>query len=197
MPMGKILDLLYAEALEGEPDAGGIVLFNYLSGEPITGMDQGSPLVYRAPEARFSLSNVMRAQLYSALATLKIGLDILAEEDVAIDKLIGHGGFFKAPGVGQRMLAAASGIPVSVMATAGEGGAWGMALLAAYQVQRAEGQTLEQFLEEEIFVDMPVTTIEPVESDVTGFASFMERYKAGLSVEAAAVESLKGPIKED
>ena len=133
----------------------------------------------------------MRAQLYSALATLKIGLDILADEQVNVDRLLGHGGFFKTPEVGQRILAAAANSPVSVMTTAGEGGPWGMALLAAYRANRAEGQTLEDYLENKVFAGQAVTTLEPVQADVDGFNAFLAKYKAALPVEREAVAGVK------
>ncbi len=141
-----IFTAMFQAAAKAEPDGGGLLLYNYLSGEPITGMEAGCPLLTRTPEGRLSFANFMRAQLYSAMATLKIGLDILAGEQVAVDRLLGHGGFFKTPEVGQKVLAAAAGVPVSVMQTADEGGPWGMALLAAYLVRKAPGQSLEDYL---------------------------------------------------
>ena len=164
--------------------------YNYLSGEPITGMEEGRPLLVRSPEATLNFGNFMRAQLYSALATLKIGLDILAGEQVAVDRLLGHGGFFKTPVVGQRILAAAAGAPVAVLETAGEGGPWGRALLAAYRGRKAEGQTLEDYLEQKVFAGQPVTTLAPEAADVAGFNAFIGRYTAGLPVERSAVEHL-------
>ena len=188
--MNEVFTAMFSTAAEGEKDAGGLVLFNYLSGEPITGMDEGRPMLARSPEARLSFANFMRAQLYSALATLKIGLDILAAENVAVDRLLGHGGFFKTPEVGQRILAAAANSPVSVMTTAGEGGPWGMALLAAYRANRAEGQTLEAYLDERVFAGQKVSTLEPEKADVDGFNAFLARYKAALPVEKAAVNNI-------
>ena len=188
--MNEVFTAMFSTAAEGEKDAGGLVLFNYLSGEPITGMDEGRPMLARSPEARLSFANFMRAQLYSALATLKIGLDILAAENVAVDRLLGHGGFFKTPEVGQRILAAAANSPVSVMTTAGEGGPWGMALLAAYRANRAEGQTLEAYLDERVFAGQKVSTLEPEKADVDGFNAFLARYKAALPVEKAAVTNI-------
>ena len=145
----------------------------------------------RSPEAKLDFPNFMRAQLFSALATLKIGLDILAGEHVNVDRLLGHGGFFKTPEVGQRILAAAADSPVSVMQTAGEGGPWGMALLAAYRAYKSEGQTLEDYLENRVFAGQNVVTIEPEAKDVDGFNRFLARYKAALSVEREAVVSLR------
>ena len=188
--MNAVFTAMFRSAAEGAADAGGLVLYNYLSGEPITGMEEGRPLLVRSPEATLNFGNFMRAQLYSALATLKIGLDILAGEQVAVDRLLGHGGFFKTPVVGQRIMAAAAGAPVSVMETAGEGGPWGMALLAAYRVRKAEGQTLEDYLEQEVFAGQPVTTLAPEAADVAGFNAFIGRYTAGLPVERSAVEHL-------
>ena len=188
--MNEVFTAMFSTAAEGEKDAGGLVLFNYLSGEPITGMDEGRPMLARSPEARLSFANFMRAQLYSALATLKIGLDILAAENVAVDRLLGHGGFFKTPEVGQRILAAAANSPVSVMTTAGEGGPWGMALLAAYRANRAEGQSLEAYLDERVFAGQKVSTLEPEKADVDGFNAFLARYKAALPVEKAAVNNI-------
>ena len=186
--MNALYTAMFQSAAEGAADAGGLVLYNYLSGEPITGMEAGRPLLVRAPEATLNFANFMRAQLFSALATLKLGMDILAGEQVAVDRLLGHGGFFKTPVVGQRVMAAAAGAPVSVMETAGEGGPWGMALLAAYRVRKAEGQTLEDYLENEVFAGQPVTTLSPEAADVEGFNAFIRRYSAGLAVERSAVE---------
>ena len=186
--MNAVFTAMFESAAKGAADGGGLLLYNYLSGEPITGMEEGRPLLCRAPEGELSFPNLMRAQLLSALATLKIGLDILAGEQVAVDRLLGHGGFFKTPVVGQRIMAAAAGAPVSVMETAGEGGPWGMALLAAYRVRKAEGQTLEDYLENEVFAGQPVTTLSPEAADVEGFNAFIRRYSAGLAVERSAVE---------
>ena len=186
--MNALYTAMFQSAAEGAADAGGLVLYNYLSGEPITGLEEGRPLLVRSPEATLDFANFMRAQLYSALATLKLGMDILAGEHVALDRLLGHGGFFKTPVVGQRIMAAAAGAPVSVMETAGEGGPWGMALLAAYRVRKAEGQTLEDYLENEVFAGQPVTTLSPEAADVEGFNAFIRRYSAGLAVERSAVE---------
>ena len=189
--MNAVYTAMFRSALEGAADGDGAVLYNYLSGEPITQMEAGRPLLVRTPEAHLDFPNFMRIQLYSALATLKIGLDILAEEKVALDRLLGHGGFFKTPEAGQRIMAAAAGAPVSVMETAGEGGPWGMALLAAYMVTKAQGETLEHWLDSKIFAGQKVETLEPNAEDVAGFRKFMERYKSGLAVERAAVENLR------
>ena len=188
--MGEIFTAMFKSAAASEKDAGGLVLYNYLSGEPITGMTEGRPLLARSPEATLSFPNFMRAQLYSALATLSLGLDILRGENAPMDKLMGHGGFFKTPQVGQSILAAAAGAPVSVMETAGEGGPWGMALLAAYQANRAEGQTLESYLDERVFAAQSAVTLSPDAQDAAGFKAFMDRYVKGLAAERAAVASI-------
>ena len=167
------------------------MLYNFLSGEPVAGMTEGRPLLVRSPEAKLNFANFMAAQLYSAVGALKLGMDILAEEQVAVDRLLGHGGYFKTPEVGQRVMAAAMGAPVSVMETAGEGGPWGMALLAAYAVCRQSGQTLEDYLERQIFAGQECVTLSPDPEDVAGFQAFMERYKKGLPAEQAAVDALR------
>ncbi len=188
----KLFEMLYKKALTGDPDGGGLLAYNYLSGEPITHLEEGRPLFVRTPESRFSLSNFMRTHLFSALGALKIGLDILFEqEQVKIDKVLGHGGFFKTEEVGQKMMAAAMNVPVSVMETAGEGGAWGIALLASYMLRKDEKQPLEAYLSDRVFAADKSTTIAPDQRDVLGFAAFMERYKEGLAIERAAVDALK------
>lgn len=188
---GPLFEAMFRAALQGEKDGGGTVLYNFLSGEPVAGLTAGRPLLVRTPEAKMTFANFSRVQLYSALAALKMGLDILNREHVALDRLLGHGGYFKTPEAGQRMLAAAAGAPVSVMETAGEGGPWGMALLAAYSAGKAEGQSLEDYLETRVFAGQPVTTIQPDPEDAAGFNAFMERYVGALPVERAAVENLK------
>ena len=188
--MNAVFTAMFESAAKGAADGGGLLLYNYLSGEPITGMEEGRPLLCRAPEGELSFPNLMRAQLLSALATLKIGLDILAGEQVAVDRLLGHGGFFKTPKVGQSILAAAAGAPVSVMETAGEGGPWGMALLAAYRVNRGAGESLEDYLAKKVFAGAAVSTLEPEQADVDGFEAFMVRYRKGLPIEGAAVGHL-------
>ena len=188
--MNSLYETLYKKSLEGASDGGAMMAYGYLSGEHMTHFEEGRPLVVRNPEAAFNLANFMRTNLYTSLGALKIGLDILLkDEGVALDSLMGHGGLFKTERVGQRYLAAAAGVPVSVMATAGEGGAWGMALLAAY-MKVANEMTLDDYLEK-IFDDMEVTTMTPIKEDVDGFEAFMVRYKAGLAIERAAVEYLK------
>ncbi len=183
---------LYRKALEADPDCGGLMACNYFSGEPIAHLEEGRPLFARMPDSRFTLANFMRSHLYASLATLKLGMDVLLrEERVEIDRIFGHGGLFRTKGVGQRMLAAAIHAPVSVMETAGEGGAWGVALLAAYGVWRAPGETLERYLEQKVFSGMACETMEPDAADAAGFDAYMRRYEAGLDVERAAVEKLR------
>lgn len=177
---------LFRKALEGDADCGGLLPYNYYSGEPITGMTEGRPLLVRGPESRLSLANLMRAHLYSTMATLKIGMDVLNREGVTLDRLLGHGGLFKTAGVAQRFLAAATGTPVTVMGTAGEGGAWGIALLAAFMKNRTADETLEEYLGRNVFAGMPVEQVEPDPVDKTGFEVFLERYRKGLAVEKTA-----------
>jgi sugar (pentulose or hexulose) kinase len=188
----RLFEVLYQKALTGDPDCGGLLAYNYFSGEPITHLEEGRPLFVRKAESSFTLSNFMRMHLFSALGTLKIGLDILFEqEQVKIEQILGHGGFFKTREVGQRVMAAAMNVPVCVMETAGEGGAWGIALLSSYMLQKAENESLEAYLSNKVFAGEEGTTITPDQSDVDGFAVFLERYKTGLSIEKAAVDALK------
>ena len=191
MDRGDLFTLLFKKAMEGDPDCGGLLSFNYFSGEGVTDLDEGRPLFVRTPDARVTLANFMRTHLLSALATLKIGLDILTgEEKVRIDKLYGHGGFFKTPGVGQTMLSAAAGVPVSVMETAGEGGPYGMALLAAYMIWKKPGEALDDYLESRVFASARSTTLMADASDVDGFNTFLETYKKALPVERLAAQVL-------
>ena len=186
---GRLFTLLFQKALEGDADCGGLLSFNYFSGEGVTGLDEGRPVFARTPDSRFTLANFMRTHILSALATLKIGLDILTQEEkVRIAKLYGHGGFFKTPEVGQRMLSAAVGSPVSVMETAGEGGPYGMALLAGYMVWRAEGETLPSYLDQKVFANARTVSLTAAETDIAGFSAFLERYKRALPMERAATE---------
>jgi len=188
----RLYEMLYQKALTGDADAGGLLAYSYLSGEHITHMEEGRPLFVRTPESRFTLSNFMRVNLFSALGALKIGLDILFEQEkVKIDQILGHGGFFKTKEVGQRLMAAAMNVPVSVMETAGEGGAWGIALLASYMLHKAENELLEAYLSDKVFAGENGTTIAPDQRDVDGFGTFMERYKTGLVIERAAVDGLR------
>jgi len=188
----RLFEMLYQKALTGDADAGGLLAYSYLSGEHITHMEEGRPLFVRTPESRFTLANFMRVNLFSSLGALKIGLDILFEQEkVKIDQILGHGGFFKTKEVGQRMMAAAMNVPVSVMETAGEGGAWGIALLASYMFNKAENEPFEAYLSDKVFAGEKGSTIAPDSADVAGFAAFMERYKKGLVIERAAVDGLR------
>ncbi len=188
----KLYELLFNKALTGDADGGGLLAYNYFSGESITNFEEGRPLFVRTPESRFTLANFMRVHLFSALGTLKLGMDILFEQEkVKLDQLLGHGGFFKTKDVGQKMMAAAMNVPVSVMETAGEGGAWGIALLAAYMIHKTENQPLEAYLLDKVFAGETGSTIAPDKNDIDGFATFMERYKKGLVIERAAVEGLQ------
>ena len=190
--MNKLFGTLYNKALEGEKDCGGLLAYNYFSGEHITGFEAGRPLFARTPDSKLSLANFMRVHLYTALGALKTGLDILLkEENVKLDKILGHGGLFKTKGVGQKIMAGAVGVPVSVMETAGEGGAWGIALLASYMVNKAENETLDDYLNNKVFAGNAGSEMEPDAEDVKGFDIFIERYKKGLPIERAAVENLQ------
>lgn len=184
-----LYQMLYNKALEGAPDCGGLMAFNYLSGEPVTGLDEGRPLFLRKPSASFTLANTMRAHITSACASLRIGMDILASEQIGLDAMTGHGGFFKAEQIGQTIMSAALGTPVTVMETAGEGGPWGMAVLAAFQ-QQSNGRSLAAYLSEFVFGGAKSVTISATEAEASGFAAFMEDYKRCLAVERAAVQSL-------
>lgn len=179
---------LYEKSLEGDPDCGGVLVCNYLSGEGVTHLNSGRPMVIRRPDSRFTLANFFRATLYSTMATLKIGMDILVKEHVAIDSLTGHGGLFKTPFVGQKYLAAACNAPVTCRSTAGEGGPYGMALLAAFLANRAAGESLEEYLNTHVFADIDGVTLQPEEPDVSGFNKYIEQYRAMLEVERSAVE---------
>ena len=188
----QLFTLLYNKALEADSDCGGLISYNYVSGEPVTGFDEGAPLFVRKANDTFNLANFMRMHLYSSLAALKAGLDLLfKEEDVKVDKMFGHGGLFKTKGVGQKIAAAAMNTSVSVMETAGEGGAWGIALLAAYMKDKEEKESLQDYLNHKIFAGQTGSSMEPDAKDVEGFESFMKRYMAGLSIEHAAVEAFK------
>ncbi len=189
--MNELFTKLYSKALDGDADCGGLLSYNYISGEPVTGFDKGAPLFVRTAESKFTLGNVMRMHLYSALAALKSGLDILTiEEGVKVDKMYGHGGYFKTKGVGQEILADAIHAPVSVMETAGEGGPWGMAILASFADGRDDGEDLEAFLNRKIFAGAKGSTVEPSAEGEKGFDDFMKVYMEGLKIERAAVEVL-------
>ena len=187
---GDVYTKLYQKSLEGDADCGGLLVCNYMAGEGVTHMDAGRPMVVRNPDSKFNLANFFRATLYSTMSTLKIGMDILAEEKVAIDSLTGHGGLFKTPVVGQKYMAAACNAPVTCMETAGEGGPYGMALLAAYMLNKVEGESLEAYLNDHVFADAKGTTMQPDQADVDGFNAYIRRYKALLEVERKAVELL-------
>lgn len=187
--MDEIYSKLYNIALTGDADCGGLLSYNYISGEPVTGIADGRPLFVRSANDKFSLANFMRTHLYASVGVLKIGNDILFnEEKVKVDRITGHGGLFKTKGVGQRVLAAAINSPISVMETAGEGGAWGIALLGSYLVNNEKKQSLADFLDENVFVGDAGVEISPVPEDVAGFNAYIENYKAGLSIEEAAAK---------
>ena len=183
--LGELFPKLFRKALEGEPDCGGLVSFNYFSGEPVTGTETGRPMFTRLPGEGFTLANFMRAQLYGAIATLKLGIDLLVEQEhVETDRLLGHGGFFKTEGVGRQIMADALGVPISTMTTAGEGGPWGMALLAAYLCRKGEGETMEDYLEK-VFSQADSQTSRPDPAGSAGFQTYIRRYTACLPAERA------------
>jgi MYXO-CTERM domain-containing protein len=203
MSADAVFETLLRAALEGAPDAGGLLAYNHLSGEPIAGLDEGRPLFVRTPDADFTLANVMRAHVYGVFATLALGMQTLAEEGVALDAMFAHGGVFRTAGVAQRFLAAALDAPVTVGDTAAEGGAWGMAVLAAFAVRRRRTadaaasephigapDTLATYLAEHVFAGAASVTADPDPADVAGFADYLSRYRAGLAAEAAAVAAL-------
>lgn len=184
----QLYDLFYQKALEGDPDCGGLININYYSGEPVTGLTEGRPLLLRRPDARLTLANLARVQLYSAIASLRLGMDILFEQEkVQLDSLLGHGGLFKTPLVGQKLLAGALNTKVSVMETAGEGGPWGMALLAQFMREKEEGQSLEDYLSGSVFAGTKGSMQIPDAEDVAGFNRFLKDYISALAVERSAV----------
>ncbi|MDR1018708.1 MAG: ATPase [Lachnospiraceae bacterium] len=184
--MNKLFTALYSVALEGDKDCGKLLSYGYVSGEPVTGFSDGCPIFVRGADSTFNLANFMRSHIYSAMGALRVGMDILVEEEgVTLDKLMGHGGFFKTPKVGQSLMAAAMNTPVTTMKTAGEGGAWGIALLAAYLVD-GQNLTLAEYLDKKVFANENGTTLNSKEDDVIGFNKYMEKYKAGLTIEKAA-----------
>ena len=186
--MNEIYSKLYNIALTGDADCGGLLSYNYISGEPVTGLAEGRPLFVRSANDKFNLANFMRSHLYASVGVLKIGNDILFnEEKIKVDRITGHGGLFKTKGVGQRILAAAINSPISVMETAGEGGAWGIALLGSYLVNN-EKKSLADFLDEKVFVGDAGIEVSPTAEDVAGFNTYIENYKAGLPIEEAAVK---------
>lgn len=187
MDMNTLFTMLYSKAMEGDPDCGGLLSYNYFSGEPVTGFDKGAITFVRSQESKFTLANVMRMHLYSALAALKSGMDLMIkEEGVKVDEMLGHGGYFKTKGVGQQIAADAINAPVSVMETAGEGGAWGIAVLAAYLVLKENGETLPDYLNNKIFAGQKGSKLEPIPENVKGFEKFMEQYMKGLAMEKEA-----------
>ena len=189
--MNEVFSKLYNHALEGDADCGGLISYNYISGEPVTGLSEGCPLFVRSANDKFTLANFMRAHLHAAVGVLKIGNDILfKQEKVEVDRITGHGGLFKTKGVGQRILAAALNSPISVMETAGEGGAWGIALLAAY-LTNGKSQSLADYLEQVVFAGNTGVEIAPTPEDVAGFDRYIQNYMAALPAEQAAVESKK------
>ena len=188
--MNEVFGKLYNNALTGDADCGGLIAYNYISGEPVTGLAEGRPMFVRSANDKFNLANFMRANLYASVGVLKIGNDILFnEEHVKVDRITGHGGLFKTKGVGQRVLAAAINSPISVMETAGEGGAWGIALLASYLVNNNNGSTLADWLESNVFAGNTGVEIAPTAEDVAGFNKWIENYKGGLAIEQAAVDN--------
>lgn len=189
---GEIYEKLFTHALEGDPDCGGLLNYNYIAGEHVTGFTEGRPLFVRSASSKFNLANFMLSQLYATVGVLKTGNEILfKEEDVQVDRITAHGGLFKTPVVGQRILAAALGTPISVMETAGEGGPWGMALLASYCADNPEGLPLADYLDRKVFAGDTGTEIKPSEEDIAGFNAWFKEYTDCLPVERAAVENKK------
>lgn len=185
----KLFTVLFQKALEGDADCGGMLAYNYFSGEHITGFSEGRPLFVRTPESRFSLANFMRLHLYTALGALKTGLNILInQEGVKIEQMIGHGGLFKTPLVGQKIMAAAINAPVTVLETAGEGGAFGIALLASYMCRKGKEESLDSYLKNKVFTGQEGTVVNPEAADIEGFEKFFERYTKGLAIEQAAID---------
>lgn len=190
--MNDLFGTLYNKALEGDADCGGLMSYNFFAGEPVVGFDEGRPLFVRMPDSKFNLANFMRANLYASLEVLKVGMDILLkEEKVVVDEILGHGGLFKTKGVGQSILAAALDTPVSVMETAGEGGAWGIALLASYMNNKAEDEALDDYLDAKVFAGQKGTKMDPNPKDVEGYNTFIERFKKTLPIMKAATETMK------
>ncbi len=186
---GELFEKLYTNALNGDPDCGGLLAYGYYSGENITMLNEGRLAFLRTAESRFNLANFMKVHLFTSLGAVKMGMDILMEDEkVKVERIMGHGGFFKTKGVGQRYLAAAVNAPVTVMDTASEGGAWGIALLAAYMIDKEIGEKLEDYLENRIFGELSGETVIPYAEEVEGFRIFMQRYKAGLAIEKSAIE---------
>lgn len=183
---------LFNKALTEDPDCAGVLSYNYFSGEPVTGMEEGRPLLVRTPDAKFDLANLMRSILYSAMGALKIGMDILIrQENVEVDKITGHGGWFNSGEAAAKVMAAALNIPVSTMATAGEGGPWGQAIHAAFMINKADGETLDDYLANKVFAGSETVTTAPDAKDVEGFDKWLAMYKAGLPIERAAIDNIK------
>ena len=188
---GEVFNRLFKKALEGDKDCGGLVSFNYFAGEPVTGLSEGRPMLIRTPDAKMNMANFMRVQIYASLETLKAGMEIMKRENVSIDEVYGHGGLFKTEGVAQNLLAAAIHAPVTVMETAGEGGAWGIALLAEYRLRRQADESLEDYLRDHVFAGMKKNTVTPDPEDEKGFDSYMEQFLRCIPAQKAAVEGLK------
>jgi sugar (pentulose or hexulose) kinase len=186
----RVYDILFREALDGAPDAGGLFAYNQLAGEPIAGLSEGRPLFVRTPDSRLTLANVMRAQLYGVFGTLALGMRVLAGEGVGLDRMYAHGGMFRTAGVAGRLLAGALDAPVSTSKTAGEGGAWGMAILAAYVASGAETD-LSTYLRDSVFAETELVTAIPQPDDVAGFAAYLDRYRVGLDVVRAAITAIR------
>jgi sugar (pentulose or hexulose) kinase len=184
-----VFEALFREALDGEPDAGGLLAYNHLAGEPIAGLTEGRPMIVRTPDSRLTLANLMRAQLYGVYGTLALGMRVLSGEGVELDRMFAHGGIFRTAGVAQRFLAGALDAPVAVGETASEGGAWGIAVLASY-LSAADDADLGTYLSERVFASAGFDTVDPDPDDVAGFSAYLDRYRAGLAAEAAAVEVL-------
>jgi sugar (pentulose or hexulose) kinase len=188
---GSIYPVLFSAAMRGDSDSGGVVNCGYFSGEPITNVNEGRPILVRTADAILTFENLSRSLVFGAISTIAIGMEILKMECVQIDVLLGHGGFFKTPGTAQKLMAAALRVPISIMETAGEGGPWGIALLAAYRVHRAIGETLEEYLTNKVFGNAKRITETPDPDDEAGFTTYIERFKAILPAERAAVAGLK------
>ena len=187
LPKGKLYDLIYSLAEKGSPDCGGLISYNYYAGEPVTGLDAGKPLMFRNPDSAFTIENLARSLVYSCVATLKIGMDILTDEEkVSLERIYAHGGLFKTPVPSQNILAAALGTDITLMKSAGEGGAWGIALLAAFMAREDKAMALDSFLNEKVFKDMNGSTVSPSAEDTDGIREYMKIYKAGLAAESAA-----------
>ena len=189
--MGDVYVTLFNAAMEGDKDCDGVINYNYFSGEPVTGLEEGRPMMVRMPDSKLTFANFARSLVFGAIVSLKLGMDILTAEKVQIDSLLGHGGFFKTPGVGQKLMAAALGTPVSVMETAGEGGPWGMALLAAYRVNRKDGETLDAYLNDKVFGENKGSKAEPDAADAEGFNAYTKLFVAGLEAEKAAAKFMR------